>query len=102
MRVEGGPLGTCVLRKCLAFSRDSGFVVVQLLSCVRLFATPWTEVRQAPLSFTISSSLLELMSIESVMQSNHLILCRPFLLLPSIITFFFFWLHCMAYGILVS
>ena len=65
-------------------------MVVQLLICVRLFATPWTAVCQAPLSFTISPSLLELMSIESVMQSNHLVLCRPFLLLPSIRTFFFF------------
>ena len=49
----------------------------------RLFATPWTAVRQASLSFTISQSLLKLMSIESVMPSNHLILCCP-LLLPSI------------------
>ena len=53
-------------------------------SRVRLFATPWTAARQAPLSFTISWSLLKLMSIESVMPSNHLILCHPLLLLPSI------------------
>ena len=46
--------------------------------------TPWAAARQAPLSFTISQSLLKLMSIESVMPSNHLILCRPLLLLPSI------------------
>ena len=46
--------------------------------------TPWTAARQASLSFTISQSLLKLMSIESVMSSNHLILCRPLLLLPSI------------------
>ena len=59
-------------------------VVVQSLSCVRLFATPWTAARQASLSFTISWSLLKLMSIELVMLSNHLILCRPLLLLPSI------------------
>ena len=59
-------------------------VVVQLLSCVRLFVTPWTAARQDSLSFTISQSLLKLMSIELVMLSNHLILCRPFLLLPSI------------------
>ena len=59
-------------------------VVVQLLSHVQLFATPWTAARQASLSFTISQSLLKLMSIESVMQSHHLILCRPLLLLPSI------------------
>ena len=58
--------------------------VVQLLSCFRLFATPWTAARQASLSFTISQGLLKLMSIELVMLSNHLILCRPFLLLPSI------------------
>ena len=57
---------------------------VQSLSCVRLFVTPWTAARQASLSFTNSQSLLKLMSIESVMPSNHLILCRPLLLLPSI------------------
>ena len=51
--------------------------------CVRLFVTPWTAARQASLSITHSRSLLKLMSIESVMPSNHLILCRP-LLLPSI------------------
>ena len=59
-------------------------VVVRLLSHVRLFATPWTVAHQASLSFTISWSLLKLMSIESVMPSSHLILCRPFLLLPSV------------------
>ena len=58
--------------------------VVQLLSHVQLFVTPWTSVHQASLSFTISRSLLKLLSIESVMLSNHLILCRPLLLLPSI------------------
>ena len=58
-------------------------VVVQLLSCVQLFVTPWTAAHQASLSFTISQSLLKLMSIESVMPSNHLVLCHP-LLLPSI------------------
>ena len=57
---------------------------VQLLSCVWLFATPWTAARQASLSITSSRSLLKLMSTESVMPSNHLILCRPLLLLPSI------------------
>ena len=51
--------------------------VVQLLSCVRLFATPWTAAHQASLSFTISRSLLKLMSTESVMPSNHLILSLP-------------------------
>ena len=58
-------------------------VVVQSLSHVRLFAFSWTAARQASLSFTISWSLLKLMSIESVMPSNHLILCSLFLL-PSI------------------
>ena len=53
-------------------------------SHVRLFATPWTAARQASLSTTNSWSLLKFMSIESVMPSNHLILCRPLLLLPSI------------------
>ena len=57
---------------------------VQLLSCVQLLATPWTAARQASLSITNSQSLLKLMSIELVMPSNHLILCHPLLLLPSI------------------
>ena len=57
---------------------------VQLLSHVWLFETPWTTAHQASLSFTISWSLLKLMSIELVMPSNHLILCRPLLLPPSI------------------
>ena len=59
-------------------------LVVQLLSCVWLFASPWTVARQAFLFFTICRRLLQLMSIESAMPSNHLILCRPLLLLPSI------------------
>ena len=59
-------------------------VVVQSLSHVRLFATPWTAACQASQSLTISQSLLKLMSIELVMSFNHLILCRPLLLLPSI------------------
>ena len=60
------------------------YVVVQLLSHVWFFATPWTAAHQASLSVTISQSLLRCMSIESVMSSNHLILCCPLLLLPSI------------------
>ena len=60
------------------------FHSVQLLSRVWLFVTPWTTVHQASLSTTNSRSLLKLMSIESVMPSNHLILCCPLLLLPSI------------------
>ena len=62
-----------------------GFVVVWLLSHVQLFATPWTAIYQASLFFTISQGLLKLMSIESVMPSNHLILCCPLLHPPSII-----------------
>ena len=60
------------------------FSSVQSLSHVWLFVTPWTAARQASLSITNSQSLPKLMSIESVMSSNHLILCRPLLLLPSI------------------
>ena len=59
-------------------------LAVQSLSCVRLFATPWTAAHQASLSFTISQSLLKLMSTEPVMPSNHFILCHPNILLPSI------------------
>ena len=60
------------------------FIVVQSLRRVRLFAAPWTAAHQASPSFTMSQSLLKLMSIELVMPSSHLILCRPLLLLPSI------------------
>ena len=67
-----------VISRCLKVSS------AQSLSCVRLFATPWTAARQASLSFNIPQTLFKLMSIQSVMPSNHLILCRPFLLLPSI------------------
>ena len=59
-------------------------VVVESLSRIRLFVTPWTVSHQASLSFTISWSLLKLMSIESVMPSNHLIICCLLLLLPSV------------------
>ena len=55
-----------------------------LVSCVRLFATPWTAAREASPFFTTSQSVLKFMSIESVMLSNHLILCLPLFLLPSI------------------
>ena len=58
--------------------------VVQLLSHVRLFVTLWTAAYHAPLSFTISWNFLKLMFIEPMMPSNHLILCRPLLFLPSI------------------
>ena len=60
------------------------FSSVQLLSHVQLFVTPWTAAHYASLSVTNSWSLLKLMSIESVMPSNHLILCHPLLLLPSV------------------
>ena len=60
------------------------FSSVQSLSCVQLFVTPWTTGCQASLSITNSRSLLKLMSIEPVMPSNHLIICCPLLLLPSI------------------
>ena len=62
----------------------NAFSCVQLLSRVRPFVTPWTVAHQASLSITNSRSLLKLMSIESVMLSNHLVLCRPILLLPSV------------------
>ena len=61
-----------------------GSIVVQSLNHVQLFATPWTAAHQASLSFTPSWSLLKLMSIASVMPSNHLILCCPLFLPPSI------------------
>ena len=60
-----------------SFSKSIFVVVIQSLSRVWIFETPWTATRQASLSFTISQSLLKLMSIESVMPSNHLILCCP-------------------------
>ena len=69
-------------------------VIVQLLSHVRLFVTLWTAPCQASLSFTISLSLLKLMSIEFVMPSNHLILCRP-LLLPAPGSFLMSWSFLM-------
>ena len=69
---------------CAHRSTPSQWITVQLLSCVRLFAGPWTAVCLASLSITHSRSLLKLMSIKSVMPSNHLILCYPLLLQPSI------------------
>ena len=64
--------------------QDKMFISVQSFSCVWIFVTPWTAAWQASLSITNSQSLLKLMSIGSVMPSNHLILCHPILLLPSI------------------
>ena len=71
-------------KKCKDITSIHVPVVVQLFGHVQLFATPWTAARQASLSFTNSWSLRKLMSIESVMPSSHLILCRPLFLLPSI------------------
>ena len=68
----------------LVTSPFTPFSSFQSLGCVQLFATPWTAARQASMSITNSWSLLKLMSIESVMPFNHLILCHPLLLLPSI------------------
>ena len=74
---------TCfMLYFTMAIDRD--FSSVQSLSRVRLFETPWTTACQASMSITNSQSSLKLMSIESVMPSSHLILCRPLLLLPPI------------------
>ena len=67
-----------------SFQVLSGISSVQLLSCVRLIATPWITARQASLSITNSRSSPRLTSIESVMPSSHLILCRPLLFLPPI------------------
>ena len=67
------------LQCVLSLNSSSIFVVVQSLSHVRLFATPWTAAHQASLSFTIYWSFLKLISIESMMPSNHLILCSPLL-----------------------
>ena len=74
----------------MSFSKiwESSFwsVVIQSLSHVRPFPSPWTAAPRASLSYTISLSLLKLMPIESLMPSNHFILCHPLLLLPSIFT----------------
>ena len=78
------------------FKAFSIFSSIQLLSHVRLFATPWITARQASLSITSSWSSLRLMSIESVMPSRHLILCCPLLLLPHSLPasgFFFQWIN---------
>ena len=73
------------IKKCGTYAQwNIQFSSVQSLSSVRLFATPWITAHQASLSITNSRSSLKLMSIESVMPSRHLILCRPLLLLPSI------------------
>ena len=84
-RVWGGPVGWIWLgRGSVTLSWGSNGSSFQLLSCVQLFATPWTAACEASLSITYSWSLLKLMSIESVMPSNHLILSHSLLLLLSI------------------
>ena len=84
------PFKRLFLSPACSYGGPKQFSSVRSLSHVRLFATPWTAARQASLSITNSQGLLKLMSIESVMPSNHLILCRPLLLLwifPSIRVF---------------
>ena len=70
--------------RTLGLYRFLWMFIVQLLSCVQLFAILWTAACQTSLSFTISRNLLKLMSIELVMPSNHFVLCYPFLILPLI------------------
>ena len=82
-------LGKCkidkmMLKYSLSLNFLEEFASVQMLSHVQLFATPWTAACQASLSITNSRSLLKLMSIQLVILCNHLILCCPLLLLPSI------------------
>ena len=74
----------CYVLANTGYCQSFSFSSVQSLSCVWLLATPWTAAHQVSLSFTISWSLLKLMSIELVTPSNCLILCRPLLLLPSV------------------
>ena len=71
-------------REVVVHIHNGIFSSVQSISCVRLSATPWISARQSSLSITNYQSLVKLMSIESVMSSSHLILCRPLLLLPPI------------------
>ena len=80
-------VGLILLRlRCASSMCSFFFVSVQLLSCVQLFVAPGTAAHQASLFITNSRSLLKLRSIELVMPSNHLTLCHPLLLLPSILT----------------
>ena len=82
-RPRRGEQALILLRLCYR-ERHQQFSSIQSLSRVRLFVTPWTAACQASLSISNSQSLLKLMSIESMMPSNQLILCRPLLFLPSI------------------
>ena len=86
MSVSTLSLDTAHLLACISLWQllSHNLFVVQSLSCVQLIVTPWTVAHQAPLSFTVSWSLLRFMSIESAMLSKHLIICCPLLLLPSI------------------
>ena len=87
MLIENPAGNECPMDHCteiLSWEVWVAFVVVQSLSHVWLFANPWTAAHQASLSFSISWSLLKLMSIESVMPCNHFVLCRPLILQPSI------------------
>ena len=102
-------LSVAPTNRCIFFSRKAGLtltllrpsfvVIVHLPSRIQLFATPWTAARQASLSFTISQSLLKLMSIESMIPSNHLILRHPLLLLPSIFLSIRVFSHELAFHI---
>ena len=74
----------CLWRTCMCWYSEYRFISVQSLHRVCFFATPWTAACQASLSITNSRGLLKLKSIKLVMPSNHLILCCPFLFLPSI------------------
>ena len=82
--ISGKPLVTEGWRLAARGTNIVTLVVVESLSNIQLLETPWTAARQASLSFTISQNLFKLMSIESVMPPNHLILCCPLLLLTSI------------------
>ena len=84
-RIDCLPGKTCAIPSiCIYLYLYVKFSSVQSLHCVQLFAIPWTAAGQASLSITNSRSFLKVMSIESVMPSNHLILCRPLILPPSI------------------
>ena len=82
--MEASSAPCCFLRARDPTVTCSVAVVVQLISCVRIFATPWAAACQAPLPSTVSRSLLNVMSTELVMLSSHLILCRLLLLLSSV------------------
>ena len=77
-------IGTRLFCSTDNYHSDVHLLFVAIVSCVQLFVTPCTTALQAPLSFTVSWSLFKFMSIKSVMPSNHLMLCQPLLLLPSI------------------